>query len=226
MKKTVSISFMLMGILFNVCLLLSNILATKRIDVFGFPATAGLLVFPVSYILNDCMVEVWGFRKARLIIWSGFVMNFFAILVYQLAIAVPPDPTWEGQVAFESILGQTPRIALASLAAFLIGSFLNAYIMSRMKVSSHGKHFGQRAILSTIVGELADSGVFCFIAFAGMLPLHVLGLMMLTQAMLKTVYEIIILPITTRVVKYMKKVENTDVYDEKISYNVLKVGDM
>ena len=223
MKKTVSLSFMLMGILFNVCLLLSNILAAKRIAIFGFPASAGLLIFPVSYILNDCITEVWGFKKACFIIWSGFAMNFFAVVCYQLAIILPAEATWNEQAAFALVLGQTPRIALGSLAAFLVGSFLNAYVMSKMKVFSKGKHFGQRAILSTVAGELADSIIFCTIVFIFVIPFDILWMMILTQTSLKTLYEIIILPVTARVVKHVKRIENTDVYDEKISYNVLKL---
>ena len=132
---------MLLGILFNVCLIAANLLETKVIQVFGITVTAGLLVFPVSYIINDCIAEVWGFRKARLIIWSGFAMNFFVVMLGLIAVALPAAPFWEGAPHFNFVFGMAPRIVAASLSAFLVGSFLNAYVMSRMKVASGGRLF-------------------------------------------------------------------------------------
>ena len=141
---------MLLGILFNVCLIAANLLETKVINVCGLTVTAGLLVFPISYIINDCIAEVWGYRKARLIIWSGFLMNFFVVMLGLAAVALPAAPFWEGEEHFNFVFGLAPRIVAASLAAFLVGSFLNAYVMSRMKVASGGRHFSLRAIVSTI----------------------------------------------------------------------------
>lgn len=141
MQKTVSLPFMLLGILFNVCLVASNLLETKVIQLGPITATAGLIVFPISYIINDCIAEVWGFKKARLIIWSGFAMNFLTIGFARLAITLPAAPFWEGEESFNFIFGLAPRIAVASLLAFLLGSFLNAYIMSKMKVATQGKYF-------------------------------------------------------------------------------------
>ena len=169
MNKKVSLPFMLLGILFNVCLITSNLLETKIIDIFGITVTAGLLVFPISYIINDCIAEVWGFKKARLIIWSGFIMNFFVIAVSQLAVYLPAASYWEGEEHFNFVFGLAPRIAAASLLAFLVGSFLNAYVMSKMKVATQGKGFSARAIWSTIVGETADSLIFFPIAFGGII---------------------------------------------------------
>ena len=160
MKQKVSVPFMLLGILFNVCLIAANLLETKVIQVCGITVTAGLLVFPVSYIINDCIAEVWGFRKARLIIWSGFAMNFFVVMLGLAAVALPAAPFWEGEEHFNFVFGMAPRIVVASLAAFLVGSFLNAYVMSKMKLASGGRHFSLRAILSTVVGETADSLIF------------------------------------------------------------------
>lgn len=226
MQKTVTVPFMLLGILFNVCLIAANLLETKVIQLGGITATAGLIVFPVSYIINDCIAEVWGFKKARLIIWSGFAMNFLVVAFGQLAVSLPAAPFWEGEAGFNFVFGLAPRIAVASLIAFLAGSFLNAYVMSRMKVASGGKNFSARAILSTIVGESADSLIFFPIAFAGLIPARELLIMIGTQAVLKTLYEIIILPVTIRVVKYIKKVDGNDVYDMSIDYNILKVKDI
>lgn len=226
MQKTVSLPFMLLGILFNVCLVASNLLETKVIQIGPITATAGLIVFPISYIINDCIAEVWGFKKARLIIWSGFAMNFLTIGFARLAIALPAAPFWEGQESFNFVFGLSPRIALASLLAFLVGSFLNAYIMSKMKVATRGKHFSLRAIVSTLVGESADSLLFFPIAFGGLIPANELLIMIGTQACLKSLYEVIILPITIRVVRYIKRIDNTDVYDQDISYNIMKVRDV
>ena len=140
MKEKVSVPFMLLGILFNVCLIAANLLETKVIQVGSITVTAGLLVFPISYIINDCIAEVWGYRKARLIIWLGFLMNLMAVIFIQIAIILPSAPFWDGQKSFETVFSSTPRILLASFIAFLVGSFLNAYVMSKMKISSKGKH--------------------------------------------------------------------------------------
>ena len=219
MKRSVSVLFMLFGILFAICLLISNILATKIILIGSWAAPAGVLIFPIAYIINDVIVEVWGYRKARLIIWSGFAVNIMAVLFFSLAIVMPGAPFWHNQEAFSSILGSTPRIIFASLTAYLVGSFLNAIVMSKVKVLMKGRDFSVRAILSTLVGETADSLIFIFIAFVGNLPFNVLIGMVLTQALLKTVYEIIILPITIFVVKWVKRVEKSDTYDWEVSYN-------
>lgn len=226
MQKTVSVSFMLLGILFCVCLVASNLLETKVIQIGPITATAGLIVFPISYIINDCIAEIWGFKKARLIIWSGFVMNFLTIGFARLAIALPSAPFWDGDESFNFVFGLAPRIAIASLIAFLVGSFLNAYIMSKMKVATKGKHFSLRAVVSTLVGESADSILFFPIAFAGLIPLNELLLMIGTQALLKSLYEVIILPATILIVRYIKKVDGTDVYDHDISYNIAKIKDI
>lgn len=226
MKQKVSVPFMLLGILFNVCLIAANLLETKVVQVFGITVTAGLLVFPISYIINDCIAEVWGFRKARLIIWSGFAMNFFVVALGLIAVALPAAPFWDGEVHFNFVFGMAPRIVVASLLAFLVGSFLNAYVMSRMKISSAGKHFSVRAIWSTVVGETGDSLIFFPIAFGGLIPWSQLLLMIGTQIILKTMYEVIVLPVTIRVVSYIKRVDGSDVYDEDVSYNILKLKEI
>jgi len=226
MQKTVSVPFMLLGILFNICLVAANLLESKVVQIFGITATAGLIVFPISYIINDCIAEVWGYKKARLIIWSGFISNFLVIVFSQIAIRLPAAPYWEGAEGFNFVFGMAPRIAAASLVAFLAGSFLNAYIMSKMKIASKGKHFSLRAIVSTLVGEGADSMIFFPIAFLGIIPFQEILILVGTQAVLKSLYEIIILPITIRTVKYIKKIDGSDVYDVNTSYNILKVKDL
>lgn len=217
---------MVLGIVFCVCLVAANLLETKVVQLGPIAVTAGLIVFPVSYIINDCIAEVWGFRKARLIIWMGFLMNFMAVALGQIAVALPAAPFWEGEAGFNFVFGMAPRIAAASLTAFLAGSFINAYVMSRMKVFSRGKNFSARAVLSTVAGESADSLLFFPLAFGGLMPVSELLKMMLVQVVLKTLYEVIILPVTVRVVRYIKRVDQSDVYDEHISYNILKIKEI
>ena len=229
MKKTVqtvSVPFMILGILFCVCLIASNLLVTKVIQLGPFAATAGILVFPVSYIINDCIAEVWGFKKARLIIWMGFFMNFFVAALGLLAIAIPAAPYWHNDEAFNYVFGLVPRVALGSFLAFLVGSFVNAYIMSKMRIHSQGRNFFLRAIVSTIGGEGFDSLIFFPVALGGLFSMTDILWMMIVEVVLKTVYEIIILPITIRVVNYVKNLEGIDVYDNDISYNVLKISDL
>ena len=226
MKKQVSVPFMIVGILFCVCLILSNFLETKLIMIGPFSATAGIIIFPIAYILNDCIAEVWGFKKARLIIWLGFAINFLAVAFTQIAVALPPAPYYEGEEAFRTVFGATPRITMASFIAFLAGSFVNAYVMSKMKVMTKGKGFGVRAVISTVFGESLDSLIFFPIAFWGIVPFNEMMMLIITQASFKTLYEIIILPVTKIVVNKGKKVEGVDVYDTDISYNVLNVKEI
>ena len=226
MKEKVSVPFMLLGILFNVCLIAANLLETKVIQIGSLTVTAGLLVFPISYIINDCIAEVWGFKKARLIIWSGFAMNFFVVALGLIAVAIPAAPFWEGEEHFDFVFGMAPRSVAASLMAFLVGSFLNAYVMSKMKVASRGRNFSARAIWSTVVGETADSLIFFPVAFGGIIAWKELLIMMGIQIVLKSMYEVIILPVTIRVVKAIKKIDGSDVYDTDISYNILNIKDI
>ena len=217
---------MLLGILFNVCLIAANLLETKVIQLGPITLTAGLLVFPVSYIINDCIAEVWGFRKARLIIWSGFAMNFFVVALGLIAVALPPAPFWDGTEHFNFVFGMAPRIVAASLTAFLVGSFLNAYVMSRMKLRSRGRHFSLRAVASTLAGETADSLLFFPIAFGGLIGWRELAAMMAVQVVLKSLYEVLVLPLTVRVVRLVKRVDGSDAYDEGISYSIWRVRDL
>lgn len=224
-KKTVSVTFMLLCIVFCTCLITSNFLETKVIQLGFVTFTSGMLVFPISYIINDCIAEVWGFRRTRFVIWLGFMLNFFAVGVGQIAVIIPAAPFWEGEEAFNFVFGLAPRVTIASFMAFIFGSFVNAYVMSKMKLQSKGKHFSLRAIVSTLAGEGIDSLIFFPIAFAGLMPPTELVKMMCIQMILKTLYEVLVLPITIRVVKYVKKFEGIDTYDKQISYNIFKIDD-
>ncbi|WP_346856611.1 queuosine precursor transporter [uncultured Draconibacterium sp.] len=223
MKNKVSVLFMLTGILFAACLLLSNILASKIMMIGPWSAPAGVLIFPLAYIINDVLVEVWGYQKTRLIIWAGFGVNVLAVLFFTLAISVTAAPFWQNQDAFTTVLGSTPRIVAASMLAYLLGSFLNAYVMSKFKVLTKGKGFSIRAILSTLVGEGADSLIFISIAFAGLFPVKVILGMIVTQALIKTVYEIAVLPLTIWTVNKVKKMEGIDTFDYSVSYNPFRL---
>lgn len=222
-ETSVSLLFLLFSMLFTVCLITANLLGTKQIALGPINVTGGLLIFPVSYIVNDCVCEVWGYRKARLLIWTGFLMNFLFVMTCALCDAIPGAPYWNNQEGFHAIFGLAPRIAAASFMAFLVGSFLNAYVMSRMKITSKGKHFSLRAIASTLIGEGADSLIFFPLAFYGVIPTSELPILMCWQVVLKTAYEMVVLPITIQVVNKVKAHEGVDVYDEGISYDVLKV---
>jgi uncharacterized integral membrane protein (TIGR00697 family) len=217
---------MVSGLLFTVCLIVANIVEQKLIRLGPVEATAGLLIFPISYIVNDIIAEVWGYRKARLIIWCGFAMNFLAVLIFQLSIWVPGSVHFTHQEAFQLVLGNTLRLVCASFVAFLTGSFINAYIMSRMKIFQKGRHFSLRAVVSTLFGEGADSLVFFSLAFYGVIPNADLGLLMLTQTAMKTGYEVLILPLTNVVIRKIKQWEESDVYDESISYNPFRIADI
>jgi uncharacterized integral membrane protein (TIGR00697 family) len=153
-------------------------------------------------------------------------MNFFVVMLGLIAVALPAAPFWDGAAHFNFVFGMAPRIVIASLTAFLVGSFLNAYVMSRMKLASNGRNFSARAIWSTVVGETADSLIFFPVAFGGIIAWQELLLMMCTQIVLKSMYEVIILPVTIRVVKAIKRIDGSDVYDEGISYKVWKISEI
>ena len=222
-KQQVSVLFMLFSILFCVCLIAANILETKQISVLGISLTGGLIVFPISYIINDCVCEVWGFQKARLLIWTGFAMNFFFVAMGALCDWIPGAPYWTNEAGFHAIFGLAPRVAAASFVAFIVGSFANAYVMSKMKIRDKGRNFSLRAILSTIVGESFDSVIFFPLALGGVVPTEELPKLMLWQVLLKTVYEVIALPITIRIVKALKEHEGEDPYDNDVNYSIWKI---
>jgi len=215
---------MFYGILFCVCLITANVLETKQISLGPANMTAGLIVFPVSYIINDVVCEVWGYGRTRLLIWLGFAMNFFFVGMGAIADWIPGASYWDGEEGFHQIFGLAPRIAGASFLAFVCGSFVNAYVMSRMKLSSKGKNFSARAVLSTIFGELTDSIIFFPLALGGVIPWEEMPSLVITQVTLKTLYEILVLPVTIRVVNFTKEHDHEDVYDLDVTYNIFKIN--
>ena len=219
----VSVLFMLFSILFCVCLIAANVLETKQIAFGSISLTGGLIVFPVSYIINDCVCEVWGYKKARLLIWTGFAMNFFFVSLGAICDAIPGAPYWTNDEGFHAVFGLAPRIAFASFLAFICGSFVNAYVMSKMKLSSGGKSFSLRAVVSTIFGESVDSIIFFPLALWGVVPTEELPWLMLWQVFLKTAYEVVVLPLTIRIVRYVKRHEQVDTYDNDVNYSIWRV---
>ena len=219
----VSVLFMLFSILFCVCLIAANVLETKQIAFGSISLTGGLIVFPVSYIINDCVCEVWGYKKTRMLIWTGFAMNFFFVSLGAICDAIPGAPYWTNDEGFHAVFGLAPRIAFASFLAFICGSFVNAYIMSKMKLSSGGKNFSLRAVVSTIFGESVDSIIFFPLALWGVVPTAELPWLMLWQVFLKTAYEVVVLPLTIRIVRYVKRHEQVDTYDNDVNYSIWRV---
>ena len=219
----VSVLFMLFGILFCVCLIAANVLETKQIAFGSISLTGGLIVFPVSYIINDCVCEVWGYKKTRMLIWTGFAMNFFFVMLGAICDMIPGAPYWTNDEGFHAVFGLAPRIAFASFLAFICGSFVNAYVMSKMKLSSGGKNFSLRAVVSTIFGESVDSIIFFPLALWGVVPTEELPWLMLWQVILKTAYEIVVLPLTISVVRYVKRHEQVDTYDNDVNYSIWRV---
>lgn len=221
----VSVLFLLFATLFTTSLIMANLLATKQISFGPANFTGAIFVFPISYIVNDVVSEVWGFRRAKLLIWMAFGLNFFFVILGWLIDLIPGVAWWQetpAGIGFHAVFGMAPRIVLASFLAFLAGSFLNAFVISKMKVRNNGKYFTARAVFSTLVGEFCDSIIFFPVALLGIVPIEEMPSYVLWQVCLKTSYELIILPVTVRVVKWVKKVENVDVYDRYISYNIFK----
>ena len=225
-KKQVSVLFLLFSMLFCVCLITANVLETKQMAFGPISITGGLIVFPVSYIINDCVCEVWGYRKIRMLIWLGFSMNFLFVMFAALCDIIPGAPYWDNDAGFHAIFGLAPRVAAASFVAFIVGSFANAYVMSRMKILSNGKNFSLRAIMSTIFGETADSLIFFPLALGGVVPNSELPMLIVSQIVLKTLYEIVVLPITIQVVKFIKRHEGIDEYDNNIKYNIFSISNI
>lgn len=221
-KGEYSTLFLIIACLFVTCLLISNIIAGKLINVHGLILPAAVILFPITYIFGDVMTEVYGFKRARLVIWIGFACNLLMALVFLAVIALPGPAFWTGQNAYASVLGMTPRIVAASLLGYFLGEWSNAAILSRMKLVTEGRWLWTRTISSTIVGEGLDTVIFIGIAFGGMLPLPVLGQMMLAQYLWKVSYEILLTPLTYYIVGKLKEKEDMDIFDNNITYNPFK----
>ena len=221
-KQTTTL-FMYIGIIYVTCLLLSNLIAGKMWSVTSsITLPAAVVLFPVTYILGDVFTEVYGFKKARSVIWIGFLCSFFAVAIYLLTIALPHPSYWENQGAYEIVMGTTPRVALASFLGYLFGEFSNSVILSKLKVKTKGKHLWVRTILSTVVGEGFDSVIFIMVSFWGTMENSVILQMILFQYLFKVLYEVLFTPVTYAVVNRIKKKEDIDTFDYDEKYNVIK----
>lgn len=211
--KKISKLQLILTVLFVVCLLVSNIITGKQVQLpFNIVMTGAVFIFPITYILSDLFSEVYGYKWSRFTCYLGFVMNLFMVLVFTAVIETPAPSYWQNQEAFQTVLGNTPKILFASLLAFMIGDYVNDRVFKKFKEKHPKDHrgFEFRAILSSLCGEVVDSAIFLPIAFLGTMPLNTLLVMGITQVSIKVAYEIIILPITKLVVKKVSKYEGVN----------------
>ena len=220
---TVSHRFVVVVALFVTCLITANIIIAKQISIGGIILPAAIIIFPLSYIIGDVLTEVYGYQQARRVIWLGFLCNLIAVLAIWIGKLLPPAPVFEAQAAYERILGSTPRFLLASFVAYLAGEFANSFVLAKMKIMTEGRWLWTRTIGSTLVGQGVDTVIVLTIAFAGVLPFPVLGIMILSHWLVKSAYEVIATPLTYVVVGYLKRKEGVDVYDYGIDFNPLRV---
>jgi uncharacterized integral membrane protein (TIGR00697 family) len=205
---------------FVTALITANILAVKPIQLGPLLFPAGVIVFPISYIFGDVLTEVYGYARARQVIWIGFGCNLLAVVAIAIAGRLPAAPFWSAQTtAYASILGVAPRVLAASFTAYLVGEFLNSFVLAKMKVATSGRWLWTRTIGSTLVGQLADSAMFITLAFAGVWPGAELAAAIGTQWLLKSGYETLATPWTYLVVGVLKRAEGLDVFDVGTDYN-------
>ena len=229
-QKSPSITYVWLAVTFCVCLVTSNLFVPRLWQIGRLPLqlSGAVVIFPISYIINDLLTEVYGYRRAMNVIWMGFVLSAFVAVAAQLVSWLPAPIYPENQevaASFNRLFGLVPRTTVASLLAFVLGSQMNAWVMSKMKVATKGRGFGWRAILSTVAGELCDSVIFYPLAFAGVMPAGAILSIILTQVTVKTIYEVLVLPLTTVIARRLKKTEGIDTYDYDISYNPFRVND-
>jgi queuosine precursor transporter len=228
-KKTLdtgySFWFVLIAVVFTACLIASNITAVKLINIFGLVMPAAIIIFPISYIFGDVLTEVYGYQMARRVIWLGFLCNLFSVIAIWLGQIMPAASFWDGQVAYERILGYTPRLLVASFIAYLIGEFANSYVLAKMKCATKGRWLWTRTIGSTLIGQGLDSLVFIVLAFAGVIPVSGLVNAVVTQWLVKSAYEAVLTPATYQIVRFLKRREGIDYYDYDTRFNPFLIID-
>jgi len=224
-KNYYSTWFVFIVAVFITCLITANIVAVKLVEISGFVLPAGTIIFPISYIFGDVLTEVYGFRQARRVIWLGFFCNFIVVVAIWIGQVLPPSSFWDGQKAYERILGYTPRLLVASFLAYLVGEFANSFVLAKMKIATKGRWLWTRTIGSTLVGEGLDSLVFMILAFWGTIPVAALLLAILTQWLVKSAYEAVATPLTYIVVNFLKRKEGIDVFDYDTKFNPLLLGE-
>lgn len=204
---------------FVAVLLISNIASTKILQLGPFSFDGGTLLFPMAYIFGDVLTEVYGYRRSRRVIWTGFFWILAAAGILALVDILPAAEGWDFQESYHSILGQTPRIVAASLVAYFAGEFSNSTILAKLKVITKGKWLWIRTITSTLVGEGVDTVLFLVIAFLGVLPPDLLLAVFLSNYIFKVGVEVLLTPFTYRVVNWLKKVEQEDYFDDQTKFN-------
>jgi uncharacterized integral membrane protein (TIGR00697 family) len=217
--------FLLVASIFITCLITSNIIAVKLVNIFGLVLPAAILIFPISYIFGDVLTEVYGYRQARQVIWLGFFCNLIAVVAIWLGQILPAASFWDGQGAYERILGYTPRLLVASFLAYLVGEFTNSFVLAKMKIATKGRWLWTRTIGSTLVGQGLDSLVFMTLAFVGTIPLNALAGAIVVQWLSKSAYEAIATPLTYGAVNFLKKKEELDFFDTNTRFNPLLFWD-
>jgi len=222
-KSNASHLFVIIACIFVSCLLVSNIIAGKLITVFGIVLPGAVILFPLVYIVGDVLTEVYGFQKARLVIWSGFVCNMIMVAAFYIVLVIPSPEFFEGGSAFALVLGSTPRIVLASLLAYWVGEFVNSMVLSKLKILTEGRFLWVRTIGSSLVGQGLDTFIFIAVSFWGTLPTAVLWQMMMYQYLFKITFEIVATPLTYLVVGWLKRTEQIDTYDKGIKYNPFRL---
>jgi len=220
----------LISAIFVTTLIISNIIAVKLVSVGGLIMPAAIFIFPISYIFGDILTEVYGYARSRRVIWIGFFCNLLVVAAIWISINLPAAPIWNlgafessaaAQKAYEAIFGFTPRILIASFAAYLFGEFINSFVLAKMKIVTSGKHLWTRLIGSTLLGQLADSAIFITLAFYATIPTAILGKIILAQWIIKSAYEALATPFTYLIVNFLKKTEKEDYYDYKTNFNPL-----
>ena len=213
--------FIVCAALFVTCLLAANTIAAKLIVVGGLVLTAGIVIFPVSYVVGDVLTEVWGYGAARRVIWLGFACNALMVVAVWIGGELPAAPFWSGQAAYQEILGHAPRILAASFAAYLVGEFANAFVLAKLKIATAGRWLWLRTIGSTVVGQGLDSVVFVTLAFAGVVPAGALAGIVAGQWAVKVAYEAAATPLTYAAVAWLKSREQVDTFDDQTDFNPL-----
>jgi uncharacterized integral membrane protein (TIGR00697 family) len=217
--------FVLIAVVFVTCLITANVTAVKLVSVLGRTLPAAIVIFPISYIFGDVLTEVYGYRQARRVIWLGFLCNLTAVIAIWVGQVLPAASFWDGQAAYERILGYTPRLLAASFLAYLVGEFANSFVLAKMKIVTNGRWLWTRTIGSTLVGQGLDSLVFITLAFVGTIPSSGLIEAIVTQWLAKSAYEAAVTPLTYWTVNFLKRQEGLDVYDHETRFNPLLIGE-
>jgi queuosine precursor transporter len=221
LKDRYSMFFLLIASIFATCIIIANIIAVKIVSIFNLIIPAAVIIFPISYICGDVLTEVYGYKNARKVILLAFFCNLIAVIAIWLGKLLPSAPFWYDQESYIKILGNSPRILIASFIAYLVGEFVNSYVLAILKIKTKGKWLWVRTIGSTIVGEGVDSLLFLTIAFCGLIPSSGLFNAILTQWVFKTLYETLATPLTYLIIGKLKKAERIEIFDDQTNFNPL-----